>query len=102
MVRSRSCPSPGVDSAQSSTRKSDGLGSPTGRETRTTRFADCDMVVTSGFLLFVIARSEADEAIHFAAAMDCFACARNDAFKLSRGDFRQRRVERRGRARQIL
>src|SRR6266404_648602 len=31
-------------------RKSDALGSPTGREARTTRFADCDMVVSSDFL----------------------------------------------------
>ena len=36
-------PSPGVGIAQSSMRKSDGLGSPTGRETRTTRFGGWDM-----------------------------------------------------------
>src|SRR5713101_7269156 len=49
MVRSRTWPSPGVGNVYSSTRKSDALGSPTGRETRTTRFADCDMVVSFNF-----------------------------------------------------
>src|SRR5260221_14464432 len=35
-------------------RKSEALGSPWGRETRTTRCAGCDMVASSGFLFFVI------------------------------------------------
>src|ERR1700722_4273216 len=52
MVRSRTWPSPGAGGAQSSTRKSDALGSPTGRETRTTRLACCDMVISSDCLNF--------------------------------------------------
>src|SRR5947208_2868881 len=47
MVRSRTSPAPGVGTSASSIRKSDGFGSPTGREARTTRLADCDMVVPS-------------------------------------------------------
>ena len=43
-------PRPAPVSRISSMRKSDALGSPTGRETRTTRFADWDMVVSSDFL----------------------------------------------------
>ena len=39
----------GVGIAHSSMRKSDAFGSPTGRETRTTRFADWDMGVSSDF-----------------------------------------------------
>src|SRR5450432_1574935 len=100
MVRSRTWPSPGVGSAQSSRRKSDGFGSPTGRETRTTRFADWAMAVSSGFLLFVIA-SAAKQSIVATNGLLRRLAPRNDGFELSR-DFRQRRVERRGGARQIL
>src|ERR1700754_4974171 len=53
MVRSRTCPSPGTGTASSSMRKSDAFGSPTGRETRTTRLADCDMVVSSDVYLII-------------------------------------------------
>src|SRR5450432_4445462 len=55
MVRSRTWPSPGAGAAYSSIRKSEAFGSPTGRETRMTRFADWDMVFPPGILLFVIA-----------------------------------------------
>jgi hypothetical protein len=54
MVRNSTWPSPGVGIGQSSIRKSDGLGSPTGRETRMTRLADWGMVVSSDFYAFVI------------------------------------------------
>src|SRR5882672_705750 len=54
MVRSSTWPGPGAGGEYSSMRKSDGLGSPTGREARTTRFAGWD-IVSSDFLLFVIA-----------------------------------------------
>src|ERR1700761_9160009 len=77
MVRSRTWPSPGEGSAYSSIRKSDAFGSPTGRETRMTRFV-WDMVVSSYF--FLSSRR---------ARILC-------------GDLRQRSIERRCRARQIL
>src|SRR6266545_4338426 len=73
MVRSRTWPPPGVGTAQSSIRKSDALGSPTGREARTMRFADWDMVVSSDFIAFrhcersdlsAIAQRAKAEAIH--------------------------------------
>src|ERR1700691_1530246 len=54
MVRSKTWPSPGEGGAYSSIRKSDALGSPTGRETRTTRFACWDMVVSSVFCFLVV------------------------------------------------
>src|ERR1700722_1644813 len=60
MVRSRTWPAPGEGGAYSSMRKSDALGSPTGREARTTRFACGDMLVSS-VLDFVIAGGEAAE-----------------------------------------
>src|ERR1700760_3340933 len=100
MVRSKTCPSPGVGAAYSSMRKSDGFGSPTGRETRTTRLADCGMMVFLRCFFFVIARSACDEAIQsFLGDTGLLRFARNDG--LSR-DLRQRRVEGRSRARQVL
>jgi hypothetical protein len=53
MVRSSTSPAPGVGIALSSMRKSEALGSPTGRETRTTRLADGDMVVSSDFFIVI-------------------------------------------------
>src|ERR1700760_4475981 len=82
MVRNNTWPSPGVGSAYSSTRKSDALGSPTGRETRTTRLA-WDILVSSDFIY-------SDDSI----AQKCRPILRRD--------FCQRRVERRRRARQVL
>src|SRR3954464_14925858 len=99
MVRSRTWPSAGTGTACSSMRKSDAFGSPTGRETRTTRFADCDTMVFSMFY-FVIARSTCDEAIQsFLGDAGLLRFARNDGL---RRDLRQSRIERRGGARQIL
>src|SRR4051812_47787432 len=46
MVRSRTSPAPGAGTSACSIRKSDGFGSPTGREARTTRFADCGMMTS--------------------------------------------------------
>src|SRR4051812_37729258 len=111
MVRSRTWPSPGVGAEYSSRRKSDGLGSPTGREARTMRFADWDMAGSSELLLFVIARSPCDEAIHsfFAGRDGLLRCARNDEFnglspassEMSGRNLRQRRLKR-GRSRRQI
>ena len=83
MVRSRTSPGPGVGVAYSSIRKSVGFGSPTGRETRTTRFADWDMAGSSG--IFVFRHCERSEAMTIAilarkGKMDCFVAnaPRND------------------------
>src|SRR5437588_12833858 len=45
MVRSSTSPAPGTGTSWVSIRKSDGFGSPTGREARTTRLADCGMMI---------------------------------------------------------
>src|SRR5258708_38946920 len=70
MVRNSTSPALGAGAVYSSRRKSDVLGSPTGRETRTTRLA-WDMIVSSGLLLF--RHCERSEAIHSSQRkrMDC-------------------------------
>src|ERR1700758_1007988 len=97
MVRNRTWPSPGAGSAYCSTRKFDALGSPTGRETRTTRFACWDMVVSS---IIVIARSVVTKQFTLLATMYCFAALAMTVN--SRRDLCQRRVECGGGSRQIL
>ena len=56
-VRSKSWPSPGFGTATSSMRKSDSLGSPTGRDARTIRLAWA-MMVSSGVCFFAWCCSE--------------------------------------------
>src|ERR1700722_12151252 len=114
MVRSRTWPSPGEGGAYSSTRKSDALGSPTGRETRTTRFAGWDTVVSSIFWFLVIASQRvgakrrpmtgsAKQSSIVRERLDCFVAPllAMTVFYLA-CDLGQRSVERRCRARQIL
>src|ERR1043166_6286795 len=45
MVRSRTSPAPGTGTSACSMRTSDAFGSPTGREARTMRLADCGMMI---------------------------------------------------------
>src|SRR4051794_36280846 len=107
MVRSNTSPSPGVGGAYSSTRKSDALGSPTGRGTGTTRFAAWDILFSS---IFFFCHCERSEAIHLRSGCGSglLSCARNGGFRflvarlgLSR-EFRQRRVKSSSGTRQIL
>src|SRR6267154_388645 len=79
MVRNSTSPGPGTGAVYSSMRKSEALGSPTGREARTTRLADWDMMFPPGFSFFVIA-SEAKQSILAKGKMDCFgrSAPRND------------------------
>src|SRR3954463_866943 len=72
MVRSRTSPAPGLGTSCSSIRKSNGLGSPTGRETSTTRLADCGMMA----FLFSGIRQD-DESLHPARIVGAFAGYRN-------------------------
>src|SRR5438067_10081440 len=54
MVRRRTSPAPGVGTGQSSRRKSEGLGSPTGRDARTMRLP-WDMMVPPFFVIASVA-----------------------------------------------
>ena len=85
-------PRPGVGTGNSSRRKSDGLGSPSGREARTMRLP-WDMVVSSGLLFFVIAsvakhiRRSSEQAKHSKRNGLLRRCApRNDGVGLPRRD----------------
>src|SRR5260221_6339401 len=116
MVRSRTWPSPGVGAEYSSTRKSDALGSPTGRDASTMRFADWDMVVPP---VVVFCHSErSDDAVIPGRCKASNPESRDSGFasrpgmtvlilqyhpysKISGGDFDQRRLKCRGRSRQI-
>src|SRR3979411_1644833 len=107
MVRSRTWPSPGVGAAYSSMRKSEAFGSPTGRETRTTRFADWDMVFPPGF--FAFRHCERSEAIHSCQRQRWIALSQellamtfdNSDDRRSGRNLGQRRLKRRCGTRQI-
>src|SRR5256885_10664081 len=85
MVRRRTSPAPGVGTGQSSRRKSEGFGSPTGREARTMRLPWDMMVPPNVIVLRHRERSDLSaeaqrakaEAIHASASgeMDCFVAS---------------------------
>src|SRR5947199_10425270 len=73
MVRSSTSPALGAGSSVSSMRKSDGFGSPAGREARTTRLADCGMMVSSVLSFCRHCEERSDEAIQpLLRLLDCF------------------------------